>query len=490
MRKIFILLALVAVCAAPSFAARPFMAPDVSGSISTHNSSAAAHTSGFDLVTTYDVDMNQARRPATSLSPAVLAEAGNLNGTYVYRVSFITADGETEASPASSGISPANQQAILSSIPTSSDSYVTGRKIYRGADYLSTKYIATIADNTTTTYVDNIADAAYGSSPIFYNTTGGGLYLKNHAGTYQIFNAGYESVTLGFAAGGQNFGPGNTAIGPYAGDDLTTGYWNTILGYEAGANITSGDSNTFGGLKSGYLTTTGRYNTGWGLDSVNQNTTGNGNTGVGYHGLYWNSTGNYNAAFGWYAGEGVSGQNPAANVYFGAMAGRTNVGSANVLIGYESGKAGTGGNNVMIGHSAGLDVTDAEKSVFVGTNAGGNTTSGDNNVYVGQNAGYTATTASNNVLIGYYAGWKETGSNTLIIDSQIRADEATSRTNAILYGIMAAAPANQTLTFNAAIINMPYLPTYADNAAAITGGLAAGRVYKTSTGVLMVVYTP
>lgn len=34
------------------------------------------------------------------------------------------------------------------------------------------------------------------------------------------------------------------------------------------------------------------------------------------------------------------------------------------------------------------------------------------------------------------------------------------------------------------------LPTYADNAAAITGGLAAGDPYRTSTGVLMVTYTP
>jgi hypothetical protein len=33
-------------------------------------------------------------------------------------------------------------------------------------------------------------------------------------------------------------------------------------------------------------------------------------------------------------------------------------------------------------------------------------------------------------------------------------------------------------------------PTHADNAAAIAGGLTAGQVYRTSTGVLMIVYTP
>lgn len=32
------------------------------------------------------------------------------------------------------------------------------------------------------------------------------------------------------------------------------------------------------------------------------------------------------------------------------------------------------------------------------------------------------------------------------------------------------------------------LPEYADNAAAIAGGLVAGEPYRTSTGVVMVVY--
>ncbi len=34
------------------------------------------------------------------------------------------------------------------------------------------------------------------------------------------------------------------------------------------------------------------------------------------------------------------------------------------------------------------------------------------------------------------------------------------------------------------------LPVYADNAAAISDGLTAGDIYRTSTGVLMVVYAP
>lgn len=38
------------------------------------------------------------------------------------------------------------------------------------------------------------------------------------------------------------------------------------------------------------------------------------------------------------------------------------------------------------------------------------------------------------------------------------------------------------------IINIVNTPTYADNAAATTGGLAGGDVYRTSTGQLMIRY--
>ena len=51
--------------------------------------------------------------------------------------------------------------------------------------------------------------------------------------------------------------------------------------------------------------------------------------------------------------------------------------------------------------------------------------------------------------------------------------------------------ATHTTQFNiktSGIINITNTPTYADNAAALSGGLLAGDVYRTSTGVLMIVY--
>jgi hypothetical protein len=46
--------------------------------------------------------------------------------------------------------------------------------------------------------------------------------------------------------------------------------------------------------------------------------------------------------------------------------------------------------------------------------------------------------------------------------------------------------ASSTALFSNASVSMTALPTYADNAAAVTGGLVAGRVYKTATGELRI----
>jgi uncharacterized phiE125 gp8 family phage protein len=102
--------------------------------------------------------------------------AGNLsNGAYRYRVTFVTADGETEGGDITGAVSVAdnatNGQIALTAIPLGG-AYVTSRKIYRteadGSDYL---LLATIADNTTTTYNDNIADGSLGAAAPVTNTT-------------------------------------------------------------------------------------------------------------------------------------------------------------------------------------------------------------------------------------------------------------------------------------------------------------------------------
>jgi len=67
---------------------------------------------------------------------------------------------------------------------------------------------------------------------------------------------------------------------------------------------------------------------------------------------------------------------------------------------------------------------------------------------VGQNA-LRQSDNSGCVAIGLSAGRHETGNNKLFIDGIVRGNEADGRTNSIIYGVMDATPASQTLALNA-----------------------------------------
>lgn len=102
--------------------------------------------------------------------------AGNVdNGVHRYRATFVTADGETQAGTISSAVTVAdktvNGKVSLTGIPLGG-SLVTARKLYRTAAAGSTYLLlATIANNTATTYTDNIADSALGVEAPSVNTT-------------------------------------------------------------------------------------------------------------------------------------------------------------------------------------------------------------------------------------------------------------------------------------------------------------------------------
>lgn len=121
-------------------------------------------------------------------SPAV---AGNVdNGAHRYLCTFVTAQGETEAGVVSSAVTVAdktvNGKVQLTAIPLGG-SAVTSRKIYRtaagGSTYL---LLATIADNTTTTYTDNTADSGLGAGAPTTNTTSDPLLAIFIAGARQL----------------------------------------------------------------------------------------------------------------------------------------------------------------------------------------------------------------------------------------------------------------------------------------------------------------
>lgn len=137
-----------------------------------------------------DTSNLQPRPTAPTVALVSPATAGNVNaGAHRYRVTFVTADGETDGGDISSSVTTiagvaddpetldvdetiiASQQVAITDIPIGGVG-VTARKIYRTAANGSSYFLlTTIADNTTTSYIDNIADSSLGAGVPSVNST-------------------------------------------------------------------------------------------------------------------------------------------------------------------------------------------------------------------------------------------------------------------------------------------------------------------------------
>ena len=131
----------------------------------------------------------QINAPGSAPVVAVNTSAGNVTGTKVYDVTFctgwvdengaVTTVGETTASVVSATVTVNSQQVNLSSIPVGGIG-VVARRIYRRestAGAGTEKLVTTLLNNTTTTYTDNVADAALGAVVPATNSTGTKLTL-------------------------------------------------------------------------------------------------------------------------------------------------------------------------------------------------------------------------------------------------------------------------------------------------------------------------
>lgn len=117
-------------------------------------------------------------RPTSAPTAALASPAAPSNvddGAHRYRVTFVTADGETDGGPISAVVTvtdkTVNGTVVLTAIPTGG-SAVTARKVYRTAANRDDFFlVATIANNTATTYTDTTADASLGVGIPLANTT-------------------------------------------------------------------------------------------------------------------------------------------------------------------------------------------------------------------------------------------------------------------------------------------------------------------------------
>jgi len=144
-----------------------------------------------------------ATEKAPGASTAALAGlgAGNVNnGTHSYKITFVTAGGETDAGAVSGTVTTTagDGQVALSAIPTGSV-YVTSRKVYRTAAGNAVTgpwlLLATISDNTTTTYADNTADASLTTAIPTANTAIDTRWTFKNSGVFDTANTA-PSLTL------------------------------------------------------------------------------------------------------------------------------------------------------------------------------------------------------------------------------------------------------------------------------------------------------
>ena len=134
-----------------------------------------AFESGRPLVTGYDTNLSIEAAtshilgivaPTSTCTVADEGTAGNPDGAYKYLITYQRSSNypcESNPSDESLEVDVTTHKIDLTAIPTSSDSKVNARRIYRttagGAIFY---WLADIADNTTTVYEDNIADGSLG----------------------------------------------------------------------------------------------------------------------------------------------------------------------------------------------------------------------------------------------------------------------------------------------------------------------------------------
>jgi len=312
----------------------------------------------------------------------ILNEPGNIdNGSHTYTVIYKTADGGetgTYNAPYFKTITIVDNatagQVELTGIPVSTDARVVARDIYRseanGSPYYGKK-LATINDNTTTTYVDNLPDSALDQDTLFYrkaNTTAGVNFID---GVIISQAPSPHRTSYGFGAlQNVTIGQDNVAIGGQSLTSITSGKQNTAVGYATGTNSIDGENNTFIGYSNGYYNDSGDWNTYVGSFAGRNanNTTTNYNTGIGggaLNGLTLNNS--WNTALGYEAGKSFQG---AWNIHIGYQSGRkstgTPTGNFNINLGTYSGRATTGSNNVVVGYGIEVPAPSGSNQLNIG----------------------------------------------------------------------------------------------------------------------------
>lgn len=256
-----------------------------------------------------------------------------------------------------------------------------------------------------------------GNGSGFTTATSGTDYAPATSGTSILYgngSGGFSNVTLG---SGLTFTTGTlNTVSSLTGITIDSPSYLTALGTYAGDDITSGINNVLIGTSAGTQLTTGSYNTALGTNALGTGSGHTYNVAIGSEAMY-NTSGNVSryTAIGYQAGRSpATGASEAT--YIGYQAGYRLAGGYNTGIGFQAlygaASSATGTYNVAIGYTAGQGISTGGSNTLIGYGAGSSITTGSSNTIIGRFSGndggnFNITTSSYyTVLSDGFGTWK------------------------------------------------------------------------------------
>ena len=232
-------------------------------------------------------------------------------------------------------------------------------------------------------------------------------------------STGGENTLVGSLAGASSAGitgSGNTSIGRFTLNALSSGSFNTALGHQSGISITTGNANTLVGKNSGVNIGSASRNSVLGQSAGQALTTASDNVAIGYEALFNQVSNGQNIAIGVNALYSYTGTRTIAIGYNAGKNFASNVDC--VFIGQQAGELRTAGiDNTFVGAYANYAGGTGCCNTGVGKSSGYSLTSGVQNTFLGRQAGYSVTSDNNNTLIGHNTGLFVTGGQNTFIGS-------------------------------------------------------------------------
>jgi hypothetical protein len=364
--------------------------------------------------------------------------------------------------------------------------------------------------------------------------TGGAMYLDNTlldvggggsniyiqmSGTATLHMSGCAMLPTPVLAGAVAVAGPNSAVFTFS--DMTWNGWKiaTPISNNNGATFVSLDVSSMqsGTVSFLALSSSAHFNTGYGFSALNRVTDATNNS-TAFGALAGSgATGNNNTFVGATTGYSFAGATGNSNTVIGAVSGyNLTSGSNNILLGQGSDQSvlTTGANNILIGNSLGIATAATSNTINIGgvlTTTGSNVPASAQSILngsltiqstqpaTGAQVHVTPPTNSANGLeskIWFHGSFPTGGDTSAYLPASIRSGwSATSWTGGYLdiwLTNVANNPANdanmvRVARFTSAGMLLPQLPgsaSYANDAAAATGGVAVGQLYRNGSAVM------